>query len=120
MPVPDQLVAETLLHNDLAPSRSSVVRPTGAHEPAIPASKQQPSREGLPSLLMYLLRGSDVQASCFVCVMDDNAQQHPCGSICAKENSDRNKKAARMGACVAVCAGAGIGVYQLIQWAVKA
>ena len=49
--------------------------------------------------------------------MDDNAQS---GSICAKENSDRKKKAARMGACVAVCAGAGIGVYQLIQWAVKA
>ena len=59
--------------------------------------------------------------------MDDNAQQDAAAqmlphddSICAKENSDRKKKAARLGACVAVCAGAGIGVYQLIQWAVKA
>ena len=59
--------------------------------------------------------------------MDDNAQQHAAaqmlphdGSICAKESSDRKKNAARMGACIAVCAGAGIGVYQLIRWAVKA
>ena len=71
----------------------------------------------MPPLLTYLLRGSDVQVSCFA--MDDTAQQHP-GSCCTKEDNNRRKKAARMGACVAVCAGAGIGVYQLIQWAVKA